>query len=139
MKHCFFKGFSLIEFLVVILISGLTIVALFEMLNRGFEHYNYINESNIKRSIRSNLHIWLREQICSMPKSETVYPKITIKEVEKIAGLKNNEFINKLKFIPQSGNRAYFINVSICFDKNKNKKAEDDECEDMQFFFRRRT
>ena len=138
MKLIFYKGFSLIEFLVVILISGLTIVALFEMLNRGFEHYNFINENNIKNSIKSNLHIWLREQICSMSELEGSNPKITVKDAEKIAGLRDNEFINYLKII-QKSDKAYLINISICFDKNENKKAEVEDCENMLFFFRRRT
>lgn len=132
------NGFSLIEFIVVILISGLTVIALFDMLNSGFEHYNFVNEDSFKKQCMGNIRVFLRNKICFMKSSENEFPKIESSELAKYAGLKSNAFINELK-LTKHGNNGYFVKVTVCYDKNRNKKAEKDECDEQLMFFRRRT
>ena len=118
------NGFSLIEFIVVILISGLTVIALFDMLNSGFEHYNFVNEDSFKKQCMGNIRVFLRNKICFMKSSENEFPKIESSELAKLT---------------KHGNNGYFVKVTVCYDKNRNKKAEKDECDEQLMFFRRRT
>lgn len=132
------KGFSLMEFSVVILISGLTISALLYMLDLSYVHYNFVSKDRVMRSAMSNARVWLRTRVTEKPETNTGFPNISESELFQAMGLDGAYFINELKLTAQPG-EGYFIRFSLCRDDNKNKKAETDECVSRLFFFRSRT
>ncbi len=131
-------GFSLLELTIVMLISGLTLMALLQMLDLSFIHYKFIDEEFKENIIMSNARIWLRSKISENPLSPEGLPKISTNDLTQALNLEENFFIHEFK-LSLHKNHGFFVRLSLCHDKNNNQIAEENECFSKLFYFRNRT
>jgi prepilin-type N-terminal cleavage/methylation domain-containing protein len=132
------QGFSLLELSLVLIISGVTLMALLQMLDLSFIHYKFIDEGFKEAIIMSNARIWLRNQITEKPLSPDGIPPINDKELIKALALKDNYVVKEFK-LTQHKNKGFFVHLALCHHKNKNQEPGKDGSFSQLFYFRSRS
>jgi prepilin-type N-terminal cleavage/methylation domain-containing protein len=132
------QGFSLLELSLVLVISGLTLMALLQMLDLSYIHYRLIDEGVKESIIMGNARIWLRNQITEKPLSPEGIPPINDTELIEALNLKDEYVVNEFK-LTQHKNQGFFVKLSLCHHKNKNKAPDQEPSFSQLFYFRNRS